>query len=90
MNGIKILKGRRPVTLTGKVTDLKDEDVLNIKKQFNNLKGTNLQRYRLLSEQFKCSVRIIERIIKERSFKHIKLKTVSDKFSFLSKIGLKQ
>lgn len=89
----KDLKGRRPVTLNGKVTVLKDEDVLNIKKQFNNLKGTSLQRYRLLSEQFKCSVRTVERIIKERSFKHIKLKTVSDKsskFSFLSKIGLKQ
>lgn len=87
----KDLKGRRPVTHSHMTTDLTNEDVLAIRKQFNEISGTALQRYLQISEQFECSARIVERIIKRQSFKHVvseegKPTKKVNQFSFLARL----
>lgn len=87
----KDLKGRRPITSNGKVTALKDADVITIREQFELLSGTNLQRYHYLAEKFQCNVRIIERIVKQQFFKNVKSKEIKpsnkvNPFSFLSRL----
>lgn len=84
----KDLKGRRPVSNTGRVTDLTDEDIVAIREQFDQLSGTNLDRHRILAQQFQCSVRSIERIVARQFFKNVEPKTmpVTNQFSFLSRL----
>ncbi len=67
----KDLKGRRPVSIHKSTSLLTATDVINIRKQYNLLTGTNLQRYRILAKQFNCSARSVERIIRREQFKYV-------------------
>lgn len=87
----KDLKGRRPVSIHKSTSLLTNLDVINIRKQYNLLTGTNLQRYRILAEQFNCSARSVERIVKCTQFKHVQevITESNDKvnqFSFLARL----
>jgi len=85
----KDLKGRRPISIYHKQTQFTDTDILNIRKLFNELKGTKINRYRTLATSFNCNARSIERIVKQQFFKNVKAKEPSNEvnqFSFLSRL----
>jgi hypothetical protein len=67
---------------------LTDEDVVAIREQFDQLSGTNLDRYRILAQQFQCGVRSIERIVARQFFRNVEPKTmpVTNQFSFLARL----